>query len=241
MNTADPFRHHPHLRDKIRPASESFFRDMNMDEIDARAAEAGFSADWRTPCDEREANRREFMIGHGDGDLWVFGYGSLMWDPALEFDEVRVARSEGYQRSFCLWDEGGRGSFAAPGLMLALDGGGACDGVAFRIHRDRIDHETFVLFRREMIGAAYRPAWLSLDTAQGAVTALTFVANHGHERIRPDIPLAEQARMIAIAEGMLGTNFDYLSDTHSHLETMNIHDGYVSELFGAVRQLRAEG
>ncbi len=64
---------------------------------------------------------------------WVFGYGSLMWDPSVEFNEVRYAHCSGFQRSFCLWDEGGRGSAKQPGLMLAIDEGGKCEGLAFRI------------------------------------------------------------------------------------------------------------
>ena len=121
--------------------------------------------------------------------------------------------------------------------MLAIDEGGNCEGLGFRIEAKKLDHETFVLFRREMIAAAYRPTWLSLDTAGGPIEALGFVANHGHERIRPGIPLHNQAKMIARAEGILGTNFDYLSDTHEHLEFLGIDDIYVSDLYAAVGSL----
>ena len=97
--------------------------------------------------------------------------------------------------------------------MLAIDAGGSCTGLAFRIRAEILDQETFILFRREMIMRAYRPAWLDLDSTVGPIRALGFVANRENERIKPDIPLAEQAALSAVATGMLGSNFDYLSDS----------------------------
>jgi cation transport protein ChaC len=238
LTDSDPYRHHPELRGKIKPAAQSFFRDLDLGLIDARAAEVGRPAGWRTPDEEREASRRDWLMDRLDQDLWIFGYGSLMWDPSVEFIEVRQAHCSGYQRSFCLWDEGGRGSLEQPGLMLALDGGGKCEGLAFRIEAKKLDHETFVLFRREMIAATYRPTWLKLDTAGGPIEALGFVANQGHERIKSGIPLPDQAKMIARARGFLGTNFDYLSDTHERLKILQIEDTYVSELYAAVNARR---
>lgn len=117
-----------------------------------------------------------------------------MWDPSVEFDEVRQARCRGYQRSFCLWIEGGRGSEEEPGLMLAIDEGGNCEGLAFRIQAEKLDHETFVLFRREMLFSSYRPTWLSLDTADGPIEALCFVANHDHDMINTWHPAARSSQ-----------------------------------------------
>ena len=238
MTQSDPYRHHPELRGRIRPAADSFFRGLDLAAMDAQVVEAGMPADWRTPSGIREAGRRDFLAGRMGRDLWVFGYGSLMWDPSVEFAELRKARCEGFSRSFCLWDEGGRGTARAPGLMLALDAGGQCEGLAFRIEAEKLDHETFVLFRREMIAPAYRPAWLDLETDEGPVEALGFVADRSFDKIRPGIPLAEQAGMIARATGMLGTNFEYLADTHAHLGLLGIEDRYVSDLMAAARALR---
>lgn len=238
MNPNDPFRHHPELRDQIKPAALSRFRELDLAEIDAHAAKAGFPADWRTPCEIREAGRRSWLDGHWDQDLWIFGYGSLMWDPSVEFAEVRHALCRGHQRSFCLWDEGARGSKDDPGLMLAIDQGGLCEGLAFRIEAAKLDHETFVLFRREMINAAYRPTWLDLETSGENIRALGFVANHDHDWIKTGIPLQDQAAMIAKAEGMLGSNFDYLADTQKHLALLAIEDAYVAKLFAAAAALR---
>lgn len=241
MPPEDPLRHHPELRGKIRPASECFFRDLDLAAFDAQVIAAGFPADWRTPDDEREANRLAWLADHRDRDLWVFAYGSLMWDPGLEFAEVRRGAISEYARSFCLKDEGARGSFEHPGLMAAIDVGTGCEGLVFRIEKDRIEHETFVLFRREMILPAYQPTWVEVATAEGAVTALGFVANHDSEDIVPGIALDEQARMIARAEGLLGTNFAYLDDMHSHLALLGVEDGYVSDLHARVTALRAKG
>ncbi|MDG4650180.1 gamma-glutamylcyclotransferase [Roseibacterium sp. SDUM158017] len=238
MSNRDAFRHHPELRGKIKPAAESFFRDLDISILDAHAAKAGFPSGWRTPCEDREADRRRWLEGHREKDLWVFAYGSLMWDPSFEFDEVRHALCVGYQRSFCLWDDGGRGSKEEPGLMLAIDEGGRCQGLAFRIPQEKIEHETFVLFRREMLAPVYRSVWLDLDTASGPIEALGFVANRECEDIKPGIPLEQQASMIARARGVFGDNFDYLSDLHERLEFLGVEDPYVLDLYAATEALR---
>jgi len=125
-----------------------------------------------------------------------------------------------------------------PGLMLAIDEGGSCEGLAFRIAPEKLEHETFVLFRREMLAPVYRPILLNLDTVAGPIEALGFVANHDHEKIKPGILLQNQAKMIARARGMFGTNFDYLSDMHERLEFLGIEDSYISELYAATDALR---
>ena len=238
LTAQDPYHFHPELRGRIKPAAESFFRDVDVAEIDAHVTSAGFPADWRTPCEERDADRRRWLDGRWDRDLWVFAYGSLMWDPSIEFTEVRQASCTGYQRSFCLWDNGGRGSVEEPGLMLALDVDGRCDGLAFRVAQKDIEHETFVLFRREMLLPVYRPEWLALETAAGPIEALGFVANRDHDDIKPGLPLAQQASMIAGAKGMFGENFDYLSDLRAQLDLLGLEDPYISELHAATEALR---
>lgn len=238
MSDNDAYHLHPELRGKIKPPGESFFRDLDLSVIDAHAAEAGEPLDWRTPCEERDTDRRDFLKDRRDQDLWFFAYGSLMWDPSVEFEEVRYAQCDGYQRSFCLWDDGGRGSHEKPGLMLAIDEGGQVGGLAFRIRREKIEDETFVLFRREMLLPVYRPVWLNVDTKTGPIEALGFVANRRHALIRPGISLAQQAYMIAHAKGLLGSNFEYLSDLHARLQLLDVQDPYVTELYDASVALR---
>jgi cation transport protein ChaC len=236
---SDPFRHHPGLRDQIRPAEESFFRHMDLAEIDAHMVANGHPADWRTPDADREATRHRALDGHTEDDIWVFAYGSLMWDPAMIFEEVRRAHAPAFARNFCMWDDGGRGSRERPGLMLAIDHGAGCNGLAFRITRDRIEEETFVLFRREMIAEGYIPTWAMFATDHGPVEALTFRADPEAESIVRDMPIDEQAAMIAVAEGMLGTNFAYLEDMRRHLALLDVTDPYVDDLYDRVTALRA--
>lgn len=240
MTDRDAYHLHPELCGKIKPAAESFFRDLDLGVIDAHGVKAGFPSDWRTPCEQRDIERHHWLEGRWEQDLWVFAYGSLMWDPSVEFNEVRHAHCFGHQRSFCLWDQGGRGSTEEPGLMLAIDAGGSCEGLAFRIPREKLEHETFVLFRREMLAPVYRPIWLNLDTAAGPIEALSFVANRDSDWIKPGIPLGDQAEMIARAKGMFGDNFDYLSDLHERLDLLGIEDTYVSALYAATGDLRGK-
>ena len=95
-------------------------------------------------------------------------------------------------------------------------------------------------FRREMIMRAYRPTWLELVSTEGPVRALGFVANRENERIKPNIPLDEQAALIAVATGMLGSNFDYLSDTRRHLQLLGFEDPYIDALYALVCQIISE-
>ncbi len=97
-----------------------------------------------------------------DGDVWLFGYGSLIWNPTVHSVEMRTARIEGWYRAFCLSTKAGRGSPENPGLVLALDAGGACTGVAFRLAEDILEVELALLWRREMLSGAYVPRWVEV-------------------------------------------------------------------------------
>ena len=162
--TEDPFRHHPGLKALLTPPETSFFRDIHPARIVGMLEEKGLPTDWIRSPEEIDALRRAALDGH-EGDLWVFGYGSLMWDPAIDFVELRRARLPGYVRSFCLLDvKGGRGDPEQPGVMAALDTGGACEGLAFRIPADRVEDETRRLWYREQIGPAYRAVFAPAET-----------------------------------------------------------------------------
>lgn len=224
------FAHHPELKPLISDPDTSFFRTIEPAEIERQMAERGMEPGWRHPDDVREALRHAALEGRRDADLWIFAYGSLMWDPAIHFTELRRAHTDDYSRSFCLWDTGGRGSEDRPSLMAALDTGGGCTGLALRIEKDKIEEETEILCRRELIAPGYVCAFIALDTAQGPVEALTFVADHSSDVIVPGIPIEEQARMIAHAEGLLGRSFDYLDNVKRHLDEMGIADDYIDRL-----------
>ena len=165
----DPFSHHPELRDKISDPLKSFFRTFTTDELATRLKASGLPVDWWHSDSEREASRAQTLAGRRDADLWIFAYGSLMWDPAFRFEEVRRARVPDYARHFILKDiYGFRGTFDAPGLMAALVKGPGCDGLVFRISRENIDEETEVLWRREKIGPAYTPVFVEAVTSESS-------------------------------------------------------------------------
>jgi cation transport protein ChaC len=172
----------------------------------------------------REALRAETLARHA-GDLLVFAYGSLLWDPALDFAEVRRAHAPGHARAFILVDvHGGRGTAEAPGLMAALDDGAGCDGLVFRIDAAKVDAETEILFRREMIGPGYHARFVPVVVDGRETRALTFLADHDDASMRPDISRAEQLRYLATGEGFLGTSHDYLRNVVAHLHEMAIPD-----------------
>lgn len=158
------------------------------------------------------------------GDAWVFAYGSLMWNPAMRYQESRIATLSGYHRRFCLWSPVGRGSADHPGLVLGLARGGSCKGVAYRIKGAHVAEEFSVLWRREMISDGYIPRWVTLHTAEGPLSALAFVINRACPRYAGRLPDDEAARAIAAASGALGSNTEYLVSTVDHLDSLGIPD-----------------
>jgi len=154
----------------------------------------------------------------------VFGYGSLIWNPAFEFVERRVARVRGFHRRFCLWTHLGRGTPARPGLMLALEQGGSCRGVAFRIADAAARSELEILWRREMIGGSYLARWIVVETDAGPVRAIAFTINRANERYAGRLPEDVMAATIARAHGQLGACAEYLFNTVSHLSALGIRD-----------------
>ena len=189
--------------------------------------------------DEREANRRDVLERLPAGeDLWVFGYGSLMWNPALDVAERVPARLSGWHRSFCLWIPAGRGTVENPGLMMALDRGGSCRGVGLRIAATQVEHETEILWRREMLAGTYRPRWVSLHTAQGEIAAITFVVNHEHALYAGRVPLDVQVRHLATAKGRIGRARDYLHNTVVHLDELGVSEGPLHRLLDKVDRFR---
>lgn len=226
------FDHTPALRGRITPPdiSEMRFGLDRFAELDAQAKLEGWPPGWRMDHTEREANRLSVLGDRLNRDLWVFAYGSLIWDPAVQVEEYRYGALAGWQRSFCMRLEGGRGSHERPGLMAALDEGGRCDGVVFRIAADLVDQETQFMWCREMFSGSYRPVFLDVDTPQGAVNALVFVMDRDNRRYTPGLPEEDAARIIAVAEGNLGTNFDYLASLVRHLDDLGIRDEHMHQL-----------
>jgi cation transport protein ChaC len=169
-------------------------------------------------------------------DAWVFGYGSLIWNPLFEFDERCPATVHGYHRRFCLWTRGNRGSPEAPGLVLALDRGGCCQGMAFRIPAAKLEHELLMIWRREMVMGSYRPRWVPVRTAAGEVTALAFTMRRDHPNYAGKLSEAKVAATLATCRGFGGTGAEYLFETVDCLTKQGIHDPYLVRLREQVTQ-----
>ncbi len=174
----------------------------------------------------------------GDG-VWVFGYGSLIWNPAFHYAEKRTGTIHGFHRRYCLWTPIGRGTHDFPGLMLGLERGGSCRGVAFRIEAAKVGSELDIIWRREMVSGAYAPHWVTVRGDGGTVRAIAFVINHAHARYAGLLPEAEVAGIIAQAEGGLGRCCDYLFNTVAHLDELGIGDRPLSRLAAQVSQRMA--
>ena len=184
---------------------------------------------------ELEASLDQTLAGHpAPEDLWVFGYGSLMWNPAFLHEERRLGTIRGYHRRFCLTLTRGRGSPDCPGLMLALDRGGICRGIAFRIAADRLRAELLLVWRREMLSGAYLARWTDVRTEAGIVRAVTFVANQAHQRYSGRLTEAATAERIRLAGGELGSCRDYFDRTVGALHTLGIADQALTRVGRAV-------
>jgi cation transport protein ChaC len=233
----EAFKHVPALAGKIFEPEKSFFRlsRERLNELDRAARENGYPADWRLTDEAREATRTA-LLGSHTGNLWIFAYGSLMWDPAIHIVEIRTGMLQGFHRRFCLKSHIGRGSREKPALMAGLDDGGSCAGLAFRVPAETVDRETEILWMREMIAGTYLPTMVPIETPQGTIKALTFVMNRNSSRyVRLD--LEETARIIATGRGLRGTCLEYLENLAERLDLLGLRDPDIDELRARVREI----
>lgn len=237
MPVPDPFLHHPELRGRIADPLTSFFRTFSVEMLMRRFPQMEVHRAWTYPDDLREGLRAATLAEHGTGDLWIFAYGSLMWDPGFRFAEVRRATVSGYARRFILLDDkGGRGTGESPGLMAALDRGDHCEGLAFRIEAAQVETETEILWRREMIAPGYIATFVPALVGARPQRVLAFVADHAAAVIRPDLTRAEQVRCLARGAGFLGTSKAYLENIVSHFALLGIADAECSALLLEVEE-----
>ena len=175
--------------------------------------------------------------------MWVFGYGSLIWDPGFAVAEQRVARVMDWHRSFCMRSIHYRGTATAPGLVLALDAsaGGHCDGVAFRVSAGAEAATAAYLYQREMISDAYLQAELPCHLQDGpTVQAVAYVINQQNPQYCGRLSPEEQAAIIASSTGVRGPNRDYLYATVSHLAELGIGDADLAALAARVREIAGD-
>ena len=182
---------------------------------------------------ESEAGRSQATLGPGPDPLWVFGYGSLMWRPGFEFEEAVHARVEGWRRGFFIYSTHHRGTHARPGLVLALDRGGACEGIAYRIGAAAAPRTLAYLRAREQVNGVYREQHVRARLEDGSgrtVEAIAFVVERSHPSYAGRLPLAEQVRLIRAAVGISGANYHYLVSTVRHLEQLGVHEPQLCRL-----------
>jgi cation transport protein ChaC len=195
--------------------------------------------------EERAASLRAILDDrreHGDG-VWVFAYGSLIWNPAIHYVARALAHVPGWRRSFCLQVRTGRGTPENPGLMLGLMPGGGCTGAVFRVAEAAIESELDILWRREMIAAGYIPKWVPIIDGDGADMghAIAFTMNPASPGFCGDLPEEEMVERLATAAGRLGSAAEYLFRTRDGLREMGIHDAFVESAAQKVEARRNAG
>ena len=169
-----------------------------------------------------------------EGDLWIFGYGSLMWNPDFPYAEAQAALVRGYHREFCIHSHRYRGTPDAPGLVLGLDRGGACRGIAFRVLAAEVPSMMPSLWEREMSRGTYMPRMVSTELRTGRVRSLAFVADPAHSSYAGPLSIDEIAQRIAVCCGMRGPNIDYLENTMKHLEELGVRDHHLTQVYRAL-------
>lgn len=169
-------------------------------------------------------------------ETWIFGYGSLMWSPGFAYAETRRAKLAGYHRAFCVYSIHYRGTERQPGLVLGLDRGGACEGIAFRVPPEARRATLAYLRARELIYGVYREALVPVALAHTeheqprTVWAIAYIAERCHPAYAGCLPLAREAHLIRRSIGRGGTNLDYLASTRRHLWDLGIREPRLERL-----------
>ena len=179
----------------------------------------------------------------GVDDVWLFAYGSLIWNPAISFAERRLARVHGWHRAFCLSTIAGRGTPDAPGLVLGLDRGGACTGAAFRVAEADVETELSLLWQREMLSGSYAPRWVGVRDADGVrfATAIAFTIRRDGPYYTRRMERSALVARLATARGALGSCAEYLLRTRDGLRSLGIRDRWVERLADEVEGVGKAG
>lgn len=189
---------------------------------------------------ERDSSLRDTLAAHPEpgAPVWLFGYGSLIWNPTVRVAEERRAHVEGWHRAFCLSARAGRGTATHPGLLLGLLPGGACSGMALRVAPDGLLDELALLWRREMLAGSYVPAWVALrgDGGVGFGHGIAFTIDPASPQFAGWLDEDEVVRRLATARGELGSCAEYLFRTRDGLRTLGLPDPVIEHLAARVRQ-----
>jgi cation transport protein ChaC len=187
----------------------------------------GPNPEW-TPIthDDHERLARSLLAGRDDGETWIFGYGSLIWKPEFEVERVIRATAKGWHREFCIEQTRWRGTPTLPGLMLALQPGGHCEGVALRPKREEAQAVVRKLIQREItdLESTDMVRWIELAVGENQLNAIVFWAGPKGRGIESGLPLESVAHRLSHACGHFGSSAEYLFNTVSNLESLAIHD-----------------
>lgn len=171
--------------------------------------------------------------------FWIFGYGSLMWNPGFQFKERRPAVLPGFHRRFCIRSTIYRGTPEQPGLVLGVDAGGECHGMAFLVDAPRREEVLAYLYERELPSQVYTPTWVSIVIGGESAEALTFVVKRDHRQFAC-LSEGEMAAIIASSTGANGSNFEYLEKTVHALHELGVPDRDLDILHRRICALREE-
>ena len=188
------------------------------------------------PRDPAAMLERTLVEWGGHDDLWIFGYGSLIWRPEFDFAERRPARVHGWHRALKMWSRINRGTPEKPGLVFGLLSGGCCRGMVFRIPRAKGRQVIAQLWAREMKLAVYDPRWLTCHTPQGAVSALAFTLSRRSPSHTGVLGPEEYRRIFMEASGIYGTTYDYAHRTLEELRRHDIHDKGLEKLLRLIER-----
>jgi cation transport protein ChaC len=169
--------------------------------------------------------------------VWIFAYGSLMWNPEMRFAERLPARIHGYHRSFCLYSPEYRGTREKPGLVLGLDRGGSCRGIAYRLPPATLAAEIDLIWTREMTGFVYNMTPVKIVTERRKVGGYAFTVRRDSRDYAGRLAHDVAARIIATSRGDRGTGRDYLANTVRHLDELGIGDGALHRIEALVNAL----
>jgi glutathione-specific gamma-glutamylcyclotransferase len=173
-------------------------------------------------------------------EFWVFGYGSLMWNPGFEFEERQAAHLFGFRRALCVRSWVHRGTEERPGLVLGLDRGGSCRGVAFRIAPGNWEPVVDYLRERELVTHVYKERMLAATLNDGRrVTTLAYICDRAHHQFAGALSVDEAAAAISSAIGKSGHNMDYVRNTLAHLREMGIRDHWLEDVGRTAESLLA--
>lgn len=183
----------------------------------------------------------EFRARMPRGDLWIFGYGSLMWAPGFRASEASIAQLHGFHRALCILSHRHRGTPENPGLVMGLCRGGSCWGMAFRVPAGRAQGVLARLWHREMRNRVYTPRLLPVRAGKRRVRALAFVADPRHPQFAGKLDLHRRARLVAQGIGERGRCLDYIRNTLAHMETLGVRDPHLESVLRAALELQAQG